>query len=155
MVRLKELVTLDDNFNITGGPAQYQTLTQTQCCWLEVTTPLPLYPGMARRGGKRTSAQDSILHAIIMGVPVFFPRTMRGYRFISILIKEWYLYYFRCCWSLGAQSAPSSVTRLRCIAHLLESGGRSLVVLCQDQWRECVWWLSTTKSFSLVRGSFN
>ena len=61
----------------------------------------------------------------------------------------------RCCWSLEA--GPMTIMPLpplRCIAPLLESGGRSLVVLCQGQWLECVWWLSTTESFSLVRRSF-
>ena len=64
----------------------------------------------------------------------------------------------RCCWSLEAGQAGlamSPLPRLRCIAPLLESGGRSLVVLCPGQWRQFVWWLSTIESFSLVvRRSF-
>ncbi len=65
----------------------------------------------------------------------------------------------RCCWSLEAGQAGLAMSPLPRLprlplAPLLESGGRSLAVLCPGLCVECVWWLSTTESFSLVRRSF-
>ena len=67
-----------------------------------------------------------------------------------------YVHMCRCCWSLGVTTIlpRTPLPRLRCIAPLLGSGGRSLEVLCPGQWRKFLWLLSTTESSFSVTSWF-